>query len=233
MTGDCGNCKANPVDIARKTTGTPTAKLIAILEAHGITSASDLAEIVGISDRAIRKSRNHSSGTQVPHGTTGPELQDRPGTPVPKTELQDRNSGSAFARAYKESPTEISSSIVSITPLIPQSSKPTAKRGNRLASDWQLPEDWRMWARTNFPASTDGQVFDQAAQFRDYWIAKPGAMACKLDWEATWRNWCRRGLSQLAYVRQPQHTGRYHDHDSPAAMSARAMARVKAEMGVA
>jgi hypothetical protein len=28
--------------------------------------------------------------------------------------------------------------------------------------------------------------------FRDYWTAKPGRDACKLDWDATWRNWVRR-----------------------------------------
>lgn len=100
MSHECGNCKANPVDIARNTQGTPTAKLIAILAAHGITSAAEIAEIVGISDRAVRKARNSGSGTEVPPGTTGPELQDRPGTQVPKTELQDRNSGSEPSRAH-------------------------------------------------------------------------------------------------------------------------------------
>lgn len=109
MTSNCENCKANPVDIARNTEGTPTAKLIAILAAHGITSASEIAEIVGISDRAVRKARNHRAGTQVPGGTAVPEPQFRSGTAVPKTELQDRNSGSApsCAHATKESPTEI------------------------------------------------------------------------------------------------------------------------------
>lgn len=117
MPNQCDDCKANPVDIARKTEGTPTAKLIAILEAHGITSAAELADIVGISDRAVRKARNHSSGTTVPGGTTGPEPQDRHGTTVPKTELQDRNHSSALAhaskttrapRATKELPSEVS-----------------------------------------------------------------------------------------------------------------------------
>lgn len=28
-------------------------------------------------------------------------------------------------------------------------------------------------------------------QFADYWKAKPGRDGCKLDWLATWRNWCR------------------------------------------
>lgn len=30
------------------------------------------------------------------------------------------------------------------------------------------------------------------ATFRDYWRAKGGASARKLDWDATWRNWCRK-----------------------------------------
>jgi hypothetical protein len=28
-------------------------------------------------------------------------------------------------------------------------------------------------------------------QFRDYWSAKAGSGATKLDWQATWRNWVR------------------------------------------
>lgn len=31
-----------------------------------------------------------------------------------------------------------------------------------------------------------------AAQFRDFWHAKAGKDAVKLDWPATWRGWCRR-----------------------------------------
>jgi hypothetical protein len=130
MPTNCENCKGNPVDIARNTQGTPTAKLIAILEAFGIISAADLAEIVGISDRAIRKSRNSGSGTQVPPGTTGPEPQDRHGTTVPKTELQDRNSGSALARATKESSSKISfTTEVSNSPPTPSTAKIEAREG--------------------------------------------------------------------------------------------------------
>ena len=213
MSNACENCKTSPVEIARNTDGTPTAKLIAVLIAHGVTSNAAIAEIVGISDRAVRKVRNHSSGTTVPTGTPGPELQDRSGTPGPKTELQDRNSSSALARAYKESPSEISITEDSLdSPLAPQAVvvplQPRSRRGSRLDPDWQLPDDWMTWARVNCPAATVEQIQYQAAQFRDYWIAKPGAQACKLDWEATWRNWCRRGLSE-AGMRRPQSTGSY------------------------
>jgi hypothetical protein len=29
-------------------------------------------------------------------------------------------------------------------------------------------------------------------KFTDYWRAKAGKDGCKLDWNATWRNWIRR-----------------------------------------
>lgn len=49
---------------------------------------------------------------------------------------------------------------------------------------------WK-WARTEFGWDLDRvrRVFDT---FRDYWRAQPGQKALKADWEATWRNWCRR-----------------------------------------
>lgn len=69
-------------------TGTPTAKLIALLNAAGIMKATDVAAAIGISDRAVRKAKSElqdrNSGSV---GTTGPELQDR-------AELQDRNHSS-------------------------------------------------------------------------------------------------------------------------------------------
>jgi hypothetical protein len=45
---------------------------------------------------------------------------------------------------------------------------------------------------------TEEFVRETADAFRDHWIAKPGAGGVKLDWLATWRNWCRnaRGPQQ-------------------------------------
>lgn len=36
----------------------------------------------------------------------------------------------------------------------------------------------------------------QSRSFCDYWRAKPGAAALKLDWQATWRTWFRRRLDE-------------------------------------
>lgn len=62
------------------------------------------------------------------------------------------------------------------------------KKGTRLPSDWTLPSEWRDWALSE---GRDLDIDDQALRFRDYWVAKPGAAATKLDWLATWRNWIR------------------------------------------
>lgn len=72
----------------------------------------------------------------------------------------------------------------------------TPKRATRLPTDWEIPNEWGRWAVEEFGA-TPGQVRLEAARFKDHWIAKSGQNATKLDWLATWRNWCR-GSSLVA-----------------------------------
>jgi hypothetical protein len=60
--------------------------------------------------------------------------------------------------------------------------------GSRLAPDWTLPDDLKAWATEARP---DLDIALQAARFRDYWTAMPGAKGRKTDWPATWRNWIR------------------------------------------
>ena len=74
----------------------------------------------------------------------------------------------------------------------PPPPKPRKKtnRGSR------LPEDWQPSERNLQDAGAEGlspvEISREAEKFRDYWISKPGATACKLDWAATWRNWIRK-----------------------------------------
>jgi uncharacterized protein YdaU (DUF1376 family) len=61
------------------------------------------------------------------------------------------------------------------------------RRGTRLAQDWQPDEQDRGYAFAK------GLNPDEVAEiFRDYWHAKAGPGAVKLDWHATWRVWCTR-----------------------------------------
>lgn len=66
----------------------------------------------------------------------------------------------------------------------------TIKRGSRLPSDWVLPKSWGEWALGEF-VTTPSQIRSEGSRFKDYWIAKAGRDAIKVDWEATWRNWMR------------------------------------------
>lgn len=78
-------------------------------------------------------------------------------------------------------------------------------RGHRLPADWQLPKAWGDWALAEFPQWTPEKVRREGAAFRDHWCAKTGKDATKLDWLATWRNWCR---SDIAHRDDPKPNGR-------------------------
>jgi hypothetical protein len=60
------------------------------------------------------------------------------------------------------------------------------KRGTRIPDDFVLTDDRRLVAEAErLPAE---RTF---AKFCDYWRSASGQKARKIDWEATWRNWCR------------------------------------------
>jgi hypothetical protein len=51
-----------------------------------------------------------------------------------------------------------------------------------------LPDDWIAFCEAERP---DLNPYDTGKRFVDYWTAKTGQNATKLDWFATWRNWVR------------------------------------------
>jgi hypothetical protein len=63
-------------------------------------------------------------------------------------------------------------------------------RGTRLPADFTPPQDWLDWASDERGWAPD-EVQVEAENFRDFWVAKSGSGAAKLDWKATWRNWVR------------------------------------------
>lgn len=52
-------------------------------------------------------------------------------------------------------------------------------------------QEWANWPRHEF-GWEPGRCRSVGNEFRDYWAAQPGGKGVKLDWFATWRNWCRR-----------------------------------------
>jgi len=67
-------------------------------------------------------------------------------------------------------------------------------RGTRLPPEWVLTR--RLATIGMDTGLTEPEVRVEGEKFRDFWAAKTGANATKLDWDATWRNWCRSAVER-------------------------------------
>lgn len=66
------------------------------------------------------------------------------------------------------------------------SSSAPRKRATRISEDFAVTPEMRIWASTKAP---DTDLATETEKFINYWVAKSGKDATKLDWAATWRNW--------------------------------------------
>ena len=83
-------------------------------------------------------------------------------------------------------------------PLNPASDEPSVnhqlttrerpRRASCLPDDWSLPNEWMAWAIQE-KGWTKDRCQQIASIFADHWRGKGEA---RVDWHATWRNWCRR-----------------------------------------
>nr|WP_272939091.1 MULTISPECIES: YdaU family protein [Sinorhizobium] len=66
------------------------------------------------------------------------------------------------------------------------------KRGTRLSDDW-TPD-------IAFAVSvglSQAQALTEEQKFREWWPAQPGQKGVKLDWDLTWKTWCRKAVERL------------------------------------
>ncbi len=63
------------------------------------------------------------------------------------------------------------------------------KRGTRIPDPFVLTAEMKAWAAAEVPGL---DVVVHTREFVDYWLAKSGKDATKVDWVATWRNWMRK-----------------------------------------
>ena len=61
---------------------------------------------------------------------------------------------------------------------------------------------------------TEPEVRRIGAMFADHWHAKVGKDAAKLDWLATWRNWCRKERDYIAQGNGHRANGAAYDERS-------------------
>lgn len=66
------------------------------------------------------------------------------------------------------------------------SSSRARTRATRIPDDFRPSPDMLAWARQRAP---DLDIDVETEKFANYWSAKAGQSATKLDWAATWRNW--------------------------------------------
>jgi len=96
------------------------------------------------------------------------------------------------------------------------------RKGTRLPDDWK-PTDDDLKAADEFLG--DFALADtEAAKFRDYWISKPGSGGVKLDWSATWRNWCRKAAEN-----KPRAGPARQRHETPAEIGNRMLRELSDE----
>jgi uncharacterized protein YdaU (DUF1376 family) len=99
--------------------------------------------------------------------------------PEPEPEVRETTANAVVAHKPPEQPKRAGS---------PKS----GARGSRIPANWTpTPKDY---AFASSEGLTREEINREADRFRDYWIAASGRTACKLDWEATWRNWIRSDL---------------------------------------
>lgn len=66
-------------------------------------------------------------------------------------------------------------------------------RASRSARATRLPEDFELTPERRAIAETEkADPEREFAQFTDHFRAAPGVKGRKTDWDAAWRNWCRR-----------------------------------------
>lgn len=75
--------------------------------------------------------------------------------------------------------------------------KAEPKRGTRIPLPFDVTEDMQDWAKRKAPLAF-GDLDYQTEQFVDYWKARTGQIAIKLDWPATWMSWMRKAQKDLS-----------------------------------
>lgn len=91
--------------------------------------------------------------------------------------------------------------------------KPRATtRATRIPDDFGISAEMRRWAHDEIHGF---DIDREHKRFRDYWRAKSGKDATKLDWIATWRNWMRRAAESPNTRASPGSTVAIRDGPKP------------------
>jgi hypothetical protein len=85
----------------------------------------------------------------------------------------------------------------------PQAASP--KRGSRLPEPFMVKKEMQEWADAECPQL---DLKTETQKFVNYWRAKTGKDATKLDWPATWENWMLNARDKYGSNKQSNGNGR-------------------------
>jgi DNA-binding Lrp family transcriptional regulator len=170
---------------------------------------------------SVRKPDAYRLPVQVVAGTPARPSSDK-STPVNSSPVE---TGQSEASGVKDTRQNVA--IKALTTKTKNQTPDSAKKGTRLADDWVRSDADKAWQAEQ--AIPDDFAREHTAEFKDYWKAKAGAGAVKVDWSATWRNWMRRAWRERAgetYRRSHGQSVPVRDFDAE-----RAAARVQRRRG--
>lgn len=104
-----------------------------------------------------------------------------------------KNKSSAYAEQVQSK-----SSDTRVPPRTDNQGSKEEPKGSSKNRGTRLPENFK--PDLTFAASlglTRAQAENEAAKFMDWWPAQPGQKGVKLDWEKTWKTWCRNAADRL------------------------------------
>jgi hypothetical protein len=188
-----GHVTINGVPVSPKRLATLTGsnereciKLLAELEEAGVFSRTPEGTIY--SRRMMRDTEHAEAGREAVERRWSKTRAPTVDPITPPNRFNDRGASTLEAEAEAEAEADQKRERAPRA-----ASPPSAGNGSRLPNDWQ-PEEPRY-------AGADAHIL---SKFRDYWTAQPGAKGRKADWDATWRNWCRRESERAPLMQAPR-----------------------------
>jgi hypothetical protein len=115
----------------------------------------------------------------------------------------------AWDRARKRNPVETPRNPVENAEIPPElqktpltiSKKDNSKKESKKERACRIPPEWQPSQIDSDFAFSKGMSHERTAteteKFRNYWTAKSGAGATKLDWAATWKNWVLQSIERV------------------------------------
>ncbi|WP_019221231.1 YdaU family protein [Bartonella senegalensis] len=132
------------------------------------------------------------------------------------TSTQASTQTCALTRPEQECTKCFSDSSIESTSLTGSMSK--SKSGSLFPKGQRLPSDWQADIGAAISEGlSEEQARWQEKKFRDYWHAKSGKEALKVDWQATWRNWFRREIERIKD--HQERLAIFSTHTSPTSLS--------------